>query len=766
MSSVLARAVVVLEGDADDLNKMLSAAEQRMVKTGERMQDIGKTLTTRVTLPLAAMGAIALKAFGDQEDAIARTTAVLKASGNAAGITASHLEQLAATLQQTTRFSDDQAQAAMAVLLTFQGIRNQGDGVNAIFDRTATVAADLASLLGTDLQSAMLQVGKAMEDPETGLTMLRRAGVIFSDQVVEQIKELHEQGRTFEAQKIILDGLESRMKGVAQAMANTPTGQFIQAWNAVNDALEDVGKVIAGVLVPLSQFVKRAAESFKGWSDEAKRTVVIIGAIVAAVGPALVVIGTLIKMGAILSAVLGGFALPVALAVAAFGALIAAGLTVAENWLWLKQQAVALGAFIVSGFFDVMIAVRKLLRDMDLAVSGWFARLANATNSEAIARIALAASEAFGQSADEGAAAIKGLQRAQESALGSLGGTLATIERQMDEAAAGIVASGKKVEGVQIVPPAPPPGWLKPAQEAIKEFSATLRQAADMEKLLGDGFDLTAEQAKAYESVVQRLIEAGADFDAKIGPNGETLRELANRMLALRTEIDATERAQERFNEQMSLAEQAVEAALTPQQIYQQTMDALNLAFLKGRINLEQYMAAVKKAEETMKEATETSDELKQAIHDIAGRAVDDFVDFAFGAEKSFKDFVRSALAELAKLILKIQLMRLLFGKDGSGGLLGGFFADGGYLQPGQLGVVGESGPELVAGGRHGMTITPIPAMAADGGGGGGNVTVNLNVAAIDQRGVAAFFEENQGLVAATVMKGMQKSELMRRGGR
>jgi hypothetical protein len=47
-------------------------------------------------------------------------------------------------------------------------------------------------------------------------------------------------------------------------------------------------------------------------------------------------------------------------------------------------------------------------------------------------------------------------------------------------------------------------------------------------------------------------------------------------------------------------------------------------------------------------------------------------------------------------------------------------FASGGYLQPGQMGVVGEAGPELIYGGNSGATITPMS------GGSGGDQQINL----------------------------------------
>ncbi|HRE43911.1 MAG TPA: hypothetical protein PKY87_08050, partial [Terricaulis sp.] len=49
------------------------------------------------------------------------------------------------------------------------------------------------------------------------------------------------------------------------------------------------------------------------------------------------------------------------------------------------------------------------------------------------------------------------------------------------------------------------------------------------------------------------------------------------------------------------------------------------------------------------------------------------------------------------------------------GGMFGGMFADGGYLAPGKWGIVGERGPEVVFGGRSGMSV-----FANDNGASGG----------------------------------------------
>jgi len=92
-------------------------------------------------------------------------------------------------------------------------------------------------------------------------------------------------------------------------------------------------------------------------------------------------------------------------------------------------------------------------------------------------------------------------------------------------------------------------------------------------------------------------------------------------------------------------------------------------------------------------------------------------VKFVQTGKLSFKDLVTSMLAEFAKIQAKKMLFNFLgasglgsfFGPSGGGagasilGLPG--FAKGGYLPSGQMGIVGESGPELITGPAN---ITPL----------------------------------------------------------
>lgn len=76
---------------------------------------------------------------------------------------------------------------------------------------------------------------------------------------------------------------------------------------------------------------------------------------------------------------------------------------------------------------------------------------------------------------------------------------------------------------------------------------------------------------------------------------------------------------------------------------------------------------------------------------------------------------------------------------SGVGSFFAGMFADGGYLGTGQIGLVGENGPELISGPAN---ITPMSGM-------GGAVTININ--AIDTQTGTQFLLDNKGSIEGII---------------
>lgn len=159
-------------------------------------------------------------------------TARIKDTGSAAGRTLDQLNAQADQLQKLTVFDDEAIGGAQAMLLTFKEIQ----GLQ--FDRAVEATLDLSTAMGTDLNSAALQLGKALQDPIGGLTALGRAGVQFTDDQKKVIKALVESGEVAKAQEIVLSELESQMGSAAEAARNTLGGALQALQNSFDNLLE------------------------------------------------------------------------------------------------------------------------------------------------------------------------------------------------------------------------------------------------------------------------------------------------------------------------------------------------------------------------------------------------------------------------------------------------------------------------------------------------------------------------------------------------
>jgi hypothetical protein len=195
---------------------------------------------------------------------------------------------MAAGLQRISLYDDDQIlKEVTANLLTFTKVTGTQ------FDKAQVAILNLSTRLGTDLTSASVQVGKALNDPIKGVTALGRAGVQFTAQQKEQIAALVESGDVAGAQTIILQELETQFGGAAEAAANVDP--YTQLANEVGNLSEDFGAIINDALKPFVGFVRQVVDSIKGWSDETKTTVLVIGGLLAVLGPTLIAVAGLIN---------------------------------------------------------------------------------------------------------------------------------------------------------------------------------------------------------------------------------------------------------------------------------------------------------------------------------------------------------------------------------------------------------------------------------------------------------------------------------------
>ena len=253
--------LVKIRADIKDLETKMSKAQSRVSKTQKSFQkDMGKTnkvsqsfqkrMSNAATATAALQGPLGpiagrMRSFGAlmgsagfaagaliltitalvaafrslvtaasrAEQATAKFEALVQATSGAAGLTADQLELMARQFAQNTLFSVQQMRDAQGVLLTFKAVA--GDA----FERTISVATDVAHVMGTDVKSATLQLGKALEEPRIGLSMLRRSGISFTEQQKQLIFSLSDTNQKAAAMSEILTIIENQLGGVAAKAA-------------------------------------------------------------------------------------------------------------------------------------------------------------------------------------------------------------------------------------------------------------------------------------------------------------------------------------------------------------------------------------------------------------------------------------------------------------------------------------------------------------------------------------------------------------------
>jgi len=226
-----------VESALDALGKSATEATGDLKKMDGMLGGIGSTLAGLA----ASIGAAAIfqriaAETAEAEFATAQLNAALKSTRGVSGQTVQALAEHASALQLLSVYDDDVIAGAQAMLLTFTRI--SGD----TFPKATEAVLNVAQAMGTDLKSAAIQVGKALNDPILGVSALARSGIQFTEAQREMIKQMVETNRLAEAQRIILAELETQFGGSAKAARDTFGGALQSLQNDIGNALTLTGQ--------------------------------------------------------------------------------------------------------------------------------------------------------------------------------------------------------------------------------------------------------------------------------------------------------------------------------------------------------------------------------------------------------------------------------------------------------------------------------------------------------------------------------------------
>lgn len=292
---------IILGIDARALERSLGQVQRRLNRFASSLQSTGRTLTESLTVPLAGVGAASLAAFGDIEklekgmlaitgsaDAARREIDLLRKAAEAPGL--SFEQAVKGSIQlQAVKFSAEEARETIsalgqAVALTggsaveLESVVRQITQINSkgrILQEDISIIAENAPAVGIALQEAF---------GTTSVEKIRESGVSARDFTLR----LTEAIRTSET-----------FQGVTGGLANS----FENFRNNVKFALAELGRSInesvnlEGVMNRLSAAIGQAVDFFKSLTPEARRFVIITAAVVAGIGPLILVLGKIIAIG-------------------------------------------------------------------------------------------------------------------------------------------------------------------------------------------------------------------------------------------------------------------------------------------------------------------------------------------------------------------------------------------------------------------------------------------------------------------------------------
>lgn len=435
--------------DVSDLDKELGKVERSMSRFGSNMQNIGSTLTQSLTLPIIGLGAASLKSFADIEKLQNGLIAIM-GSSEEAGIEMEKLRKVAENpglaLPEVVKASASlqsvgmNADAARETITQFGNAVARAGGGAEQFDGVVLALSQI-SAVGKVTQEDLNQIKERL--PEFARVMKEEFGVVTA----EGIRELGISSEEFIKRSVGALGNLERANG---GLANT----FDNLKDNVGASLAELGKAInetlnlEAVAAALSEGLQRLVNGFKSLNPETQGFIVKAGLFVAALGPAIFIVGKLITTfsaligttrlimqtfeklkGVIVSAfttILKNPAiLGVTLAIAAVGAI---ALYVYDNWKAFSDRFTNIWINIKNsankGVADFMMAIDKLQKAMGYQLFD----VSGMTKYQEEQKVVAAEFKTIGETVDSLKGKFKNLFMAAPGKGGGNGGTEGTGE--------------------------------------------------------------------------------------------------------------------------------------------------------------------------------------------------------------------------------------------------------------------------------------------------------------------------------------------------
>lgn len=311
MAESLGSAVLDLRANAGAFNRGIDGAkrkarslDQTFVQVGRNMSRVGQRMTLGITLPLALLGAQALKSAANAEEAGNKFRVVMGAGAEAANL---RLIELTKTIPLTQDEMQKLSASIQDMLVPMGLARDVAAGLSV---DAVKLAGDLASFnnVGADrvmeaISSALAGMSRPLRAFGIDTSEARLKVLALSEGLVKQGKTMTKAARA-QAVLIAVQLDSSDAMGDAERTINSTANSFRFLARDARILSQEIGDQLVPIILPLVQSLRDAVNWFGKLSPETQGWVVKLGLLAAALGPAAFLIGKMLLVGGKIAAMM------------------------------------------------------------------------------------------------------------------------------------------------------------------------------------------------------------------------------------------------------------------------------------------------------------------------------------------------------------------------------------------------------------------------------------------------------------------------------
>lgn len=356
--------------------QQMKLVASKMKELGGKISQVGKSLTTAVTLPVLGAGTAAVKMASDYEENLNKVDVAFQDSSDS-------VKEWAKTATEQFGLSESAALEATSLfgdMGTSMGLTTK-DAAD-MSTSLAGLAGDLSSFKNVDIETAM----NALKGVFTGETeSLKGLGVVmtetnleeFAEKIGKSYKEMSQAEKVTLRYQYVLKNTQNAQGDYARTSDGTANSiRTLQA--SVNNLAVTFGQELIPVITPIINKITEIVKKFGELDEGTKKLILVIAGIAAAVGPVLMVVGKVIsvvgsllpiiaplvaKIGG-LKAVFAALSGPIGIVIGIIAALVAAFTYLFNTNEQFRESVLGLVEVLQNNFQAAMTALQPVLENL------------------------------------------------------------------------------------------------------------------------------------------------------------------------------------------------------------------------------------------------------------------------------------------------------------------------------------------------------------------------------------------------------------------